>query len=207
MGKAKLLRYGGLVAGAILIAFGIGAIGLSINGGKTVRDNLKAEKITFGDAATDPTVPKKYSNQLVDNGAKAREFAKMMRHHTLTATGGFTYSEIGRYVAKADAPKAQLAAGGGTNSPIYAAVDSATNQPKANPNRDLWVTETALSTALNTAYMAENLALFGLVVGVALLLAGIGFIVLAWYALGALRQETATDATGGAAAMKPATGH
>lgn len=39
---------------------------------------------------------------------------------------------------------------------------------------------------LNTAYLAENLAIFGLVVGVALVLAGIGFIVLA---LGALRAR------------------
>jgi hypothetical protein len=40
------------------------------------------------------------------------------------------------------------------------------------------VTETALATALNMSYMAEQLALFGIVVGVALLLTGIGFVVL-----------------------------
>lgn len=208
MEKAKLLRYGGLVAGVILIAFGIGAIGMSLNGGKTVRDNLKAEQIVFGDASKDKTVPAKYSNQLVDTGAKAREFAKMMREHTLAASGGFTYSQMGRYQAKADTPKADLEKGGGTNNAAVAAIDPATGQPKANGLRDLWVTETALSTALNTAYMAENLALFGLVVGIALLLAGIGFIVLAWYALGAVRQgAAAAEAAGGGPAMKPATGH
>ena len=36
------------------------------------------------------------------------------------------------------------------------------------------MTETGLTTALNTSYMAERLALFGVVVGVALLLTGIG---------------------------------
>jgi len=41
------------------------------------------------------------------------------------------------------------------------------------------VTETALTTALNTSYMAQQLSLFGIVVGVALLLAGIGFGILA----------------------------
>ncbi len=41
------------------------------------------------------------------------------------------------------------------------------------------MTETALTTALNTSYMADQLGLFGIVVGVALLLAGIGFAVLA----------------------------
>ena len=45
--------------------------------------------------------------------------------------------------------------------------------------RNLWVTETALSTALNTSYMAESLSLFGIVVGIALLLSGIGFAILA----------------------------
>ena len=39
----------------------------------------------------------------------------------------------------------------------------------------MWVTETALTTALNTAYFAESVATFAIVMGVALLLAGIGF--------------------------------
>lgn len=43
----------------------------------------------------------------------------------------------------------------------------------------IWVTETALGTALNVSYMATQLSLFSLVVGIALLLAGVGFIVLA----------------------------
>ena len=41
------------------------------------------------------------------------------------------------------------------------------------------MSETALTTALNTRYMAEQLSLFGIVVGVALLLAVIGFAILA----------------------------
>jgi hypothetical protein len=41
------------------------------------------------------------------------------------------------------------------------------------------VTETALTTALNTSYMAEQVSLFGVAMGAALLLAGIGFGVLA----------------------------
>jgi hypothetical protein len=42
----------------------------------------------------------------------------------------------------------------------------------------MWVTSTALSTALNTAYFAENVATFAIVMGVALLLTGLGFLVL-----------------------------
>ena len=38
---------------------------------------------------------------------------------------------------------------------------------------------TALSTALNTSYMATQVGLFGIVVGIALLLSGLGFAILA----------------------------
>ena len=41
------------------------------------------------------------------------------------------------------------------------------------------MTETALTSALNMSYMAEQLGMFGIVVGVALLLSGVGFIILA----------------------------
>jgi hypothetical protein len=55
----------------------------------------------------------------------------------------------------------------------------ANGRPVDNAARNLWVTETALSTALDASYMAESLSLFGIVVGVALLLSGIGFGILA----------------------------
>jgi len=63
------------------------------------------------------------------------------------------------------------------------------------------VTETALTTALNTAYMAEQLALFGIVVGVALLLSGIGFGILAIG--GALRNEDSALAKLGKRSPRP----
>ena len=46
------------------------------------------------------------------------------------------------------------------------------------------MTETALSTALNVSYMAEQIGLFSVVVGIALLLSGIGFLILALAVLG-----------------------
>ena len=66
-------------------------------------------------------------------------------------------------------------------------LDPKTKQPVSNGARNVWATETALTTALNTSYMASQLALFAIVVGIALLLSGIGFGVLA--AAGALRSE------------------
>ena len=47
-----------------------------------------------------------------------------------------------------------------------------------NGLRNMWVTETALTTALNTSFFAERVAYFSIVMGVALLLTGIGFLVL-----------------------------
>jgi hypothetical protein len=49
----------------------------------------------------------------------------------------------------------------------------------SNGARNVWVTETALSTALNMSYMAEQLSLFSIIIGVALVLAGLGFGILA----------------------------
>ena len=109
-----------------------------------------------------------------------------MNIHALEATGGFTYSQMGIYAAKPDTPKAQLEPGGGTSNAQYAQTDPKTGQPVQNASRNVWVTETALSTALNVSYMATQLSLFSLVVGIALLLAGVGFIVLA--AGGALKR-------------------
>ena len=55
------------------------------------------------------------------------------------------------------------------------------------------MTETALSTALNVSYMAEQLALFGIVVGVALLLTGIGLLILALAVLGGRFAERTAE--------------
>jgi hypothetical protein len=74
-------------------------------------------------------------------------------------------------------PRYASADGKGTNDATKALL--AKGQPVDNPARNLWVTETALTTALNSAFMATQLALFGLVVGVAFLLTGFGFAILA----------------------------
>src|SRR2546428_10520677 len=96
----KLFEFGGLVAAVVLIGFGITAIVMGVNGRSTVSSSLKQEQIYFGDAKTDPTVPKQYSGQLVNNGDKARAFANMMRMHTIEATHSLTYAQMGRFLAK-----------------------------------------------------------------------------------------------------------
>ncbi|MFL5950372.1 MAG: hypothetical protein ACJ74M_02105 [Gaiellaceae bacterium] len=196
----KLLEWGGFAAGAVLITFGVVAIVMGFTGRSTVSDSLKQEKIVGTSDMTPaaiqaeatkaglnlntidmPTVS--VAGKTINSGPRARAFASYMRIHALEATGGYTYAQMGRFQAKPNAPKAQLAVGGGTDNPQWALTNTATKQPVANGIRDVWVTETALTTALNTSYMADRLGLFGIVVGVALLLSGIGFIVLAFAAL------------------------
>jgi hypothetical protein len=184
-----VVRIGGVIAAAVLIAFGVAAVAMGFSGRSTVKDNLAQEQIYFGDAAKDPTVPKKYSNHLVDTGNEARAFAKMMRGHALEGSNGLTYAQMGRFVAKPGTAKQFTDGNGGTSDPKYAVTDPKSG-PVSNPARNLWVTETALSTALNVSYMAERVSLFSIVVGIALLLSGIGFAILA--VGGALRnRETA----------------
>src|SRR3954470_8092274 len=158
----KLLRYGGLAASVLLIAFGIGSMVVGLNGRDQVRSDLAREQIV---GTPDSTIP----GQLVDTGSEAQAFAKVMRHHTLEATKGQTYSQMARYVDANGKP---------TNDEKTAAKDPKTGEPMANQARNIWVTETALTTALNTAYFAEGVTTFVVVMGGALLLVGIGFLVL-----------------------------
>jgi hypothetical protein len=201
MTARRILEWAGLAAGVILIAFGIGALYMGIDGRNVVRDSIKQEQITFGDAS-DPAVAKhasQWAGQQVTNGDQARAFAKVMREHTLESTGGLTYAQMGRYQSAAKPNDAA-----GTNDTAAAAKDSS-GQPVANGARDIWVTETALTSALNMSYMAEQLSVFGIVVGIALLLTGIGLLILALAVLGGRFREEAAAQAG--VATKVATGH
>ena len=175
MRHGKFLRVGGFLSGGVLILFGIAVIVLGIWGFMFTRDHIKQEGIVFG-PASDPAVAEhaeKWAGEPVETGSQALAFAEIMREHTLSSTGGLTYAEMGQYQSAAD-PADPV----GTNDEAEAAKD-ANGQPISNGARDIWITETALTTALNLGYMGEMLSIFSVVVGVALLLAGIGFVILA----------------------------
>jgi hypothetical protein len=171
----KLFVIGGIVAGLVLVVFGAAAISMGIDGRTTVRDSLKQEQIVFG-AADDPAVAKYaavWAEDDVRTGTQARAFAQIMHEHALEGSDGLPYSQMGRFVSAADPENAA-----GTSDEAAALKDEKGN-PVSNSARNTWVTATALSTALNMSYMAEQMALFGIVVGIALLLSGFGFIILA----------------------------
>jgi hypothetical protein len=208
----KFFEIGGVFAAAVLIAFGIAALVMGVNGRNTVGNSLKQEQITGTPDMTPagiapevkdimasqaglvakfkavgvtftPTVvsvpSSSVAGQLVNSGERARTFAEYMRIHALGSTNGLVYSQMGRFVAKDGTPFKLTDGTGATSDSKWALLDPKTQQPVSNGRRDLWVTETALTTALNAGYMASQISLFGVVVGIALLLSGFGFAILA----------------------------
>jgi hypothetical protein len=191
----KFFEIGGVVAAAILIAFGITSIVMGLNGRDTVQTSLAQEQIVGSPDMTPDAIAKEakaaglpssvslptvaVAGKKIDTGDEARAFAGYMRIHTLEATGNMTYAQMGRWTAKPGTPAKFTDGHGATSVEKYALIDPKTKQPVDNGLRNLWVTETALTTALNTSYMAERISVFGIVMGVALLLAGIGFAILA----------------------------
>jgi hypothetical protein len=183
-------KYGGFIAAAVLIVFGAVAIFMGFDGRSTVQSSLKLEAITGSEGMNPATIAAEakeaglpatialptcdVANKPIESGSDARCFASYIRVHALEASGGKTYSQLPRF-ATAD--------GAGTSDKAAALKDSE-GAVMSNPARDQWITATALSTALNVSYMADQLAIFGIVVGIALLLTGIGFAVLAGGLLG-----------------------
>ena len=200
MKDGKVLRIGGFISGGVLIVFGIIVIALGIYGIHFTRDSIKQEGIVFG-SADDPAVQEhaeQWAGEPVETGSQALAFAEIMREHTLASTGGLTYAQMGRYQS-AENPDDPA----GTNDEAAAATDENGN-PIDNGARNIWVTETALTTALNMGYMAEMLSIFSIVVGIALLLAGIGFVILAYAVFG--RRKGSAEAVSTAPAAEAAPG-
>jgi hypothetical protein len=169
----------------VLIAFGIGALYMGIDGRSMVRSDLAREQIV---GTPDSSIP----GQKVDTGSEAKAFAAVMRKHTLEATKGQTYAQMGRFLDAGGKP---------TNDEQAAAIDPQTKQPVENGLRNMWVNETALTTALNTAYFAESVATFAIVMGIALLLAGAGFGVLSLKVLAPAAKREGSRAPAGSAAV------
>jgi hypothetical protein len=164
----KVFAYGGIAASIVLVAFGAGAVAIGATGLSDVRNEITAQGITATDDAAELTNGRLQPGQAIKTGADARAFADIMEHHVLESTEGKRYAEMGRFVTPS----------GGDTSDEALAAKTPDGRPVENGLRNMWVTETALTTALNTAFFAERVALFSIVMGIALLLTGIGFLVL-----------------------------
>jgi hypothetical protein len=180
---SRPFRFAGLIAGLVLIAFGVGAVVIGLAGRNEVNASVKREQIvgspdmkpsliavaakSAGLHVALPTCD--VAGKAITNGGDAKCFASYMRIHALEATGGKTYAQMPQY-ATVD--------GRGTSDPTKAVTDPKTGGPQSNPARQIWISETALGTALNTSFFASSVGMFAIVMGAALLLIGGGFIVL-----------------------------
>jgi len=187
MSEGRGLRIGGYISGGLLVFLGIAVIVLGVWGFAFTRDHIEREGISFG-PIEDPAVAEHapdWAGEPVDTGRKALAQAEIMREHTLSDTGGLTYAEMGRYQSAEDPSDPA-----GTNDEAAAAKDES-GEPISNGARNIWVTETALATALDMGFMSEMLSIFSIVVGVALLLTGIGLVILAKAVFGRSRPAAA----------------
>jgi hypothetical protein len=145
-----------MILGIVFLGAGFYTVVRGFDAKDQVRTELRAQAIT---TPADASMP----NKLVDNPATAKSMADIINHHSLDATGGKTYSELGRYLAKD---------GGDTNDEA-AAVKDASGKPVANPVRNTAFQAATLRTSLYTSIMAWNVS--DLVIGLGAMIAAVGF--------------------------------
>ena len=145
MTKRKILEYGGVAAGVVMIAIGIVSLVLAINGRNEVRSSLKQEAIVGSPDMTPDAIAAEakeaglpasiklptcsVADQAIDTGSEAKCFAQYMRIHALESTDGLTYAEMDKFqsAANPDDPA-------GTSDEAAAAKDD-NGQPDSNGAR------------------------------------------------------------------------
>jgi uncharacterized membrane protein len=172
----KALSVGGYLAATILIVLGIAVIVIGVVGRGYVQDQIAKENIVGSDDMTPAGI---------EPG---------IREAGLQDVSAPSCSVAGEDVdsgkeAKCFADYMRIHTLESTGGKTYA------EMPQDSPDRDIWVTETALTTALYTSYFAENVALFAIIVGIVMLLVGIGFVVLTVFSRRRAAPETPPPAS------------
>jgi hypothetical protein len=144
-----------MILGLVFVAAGIFTASKGYDAKQQVRSALLAQNIT---TTPDAAIP----NARVQDAATAKAMGDIIDHHAREATGGKTYAEMGRFLAK----------DGGDTSDETLAVKDSSGQPVANPLRNVAFQATALRTSLYTSVMAFNVA--DLVMGLGLMIVVLG---------------------------------
>lgn len=130
-----------IVVGIVMVCAGIW--GISFTYKNVVRENIKT--------GADASIP----NALVRGPMTLKSQADVIRMHTLKSTGGKTYAEMPRQVAKLDYTGKEVLDDKGEVVMV------------ANTLRDMWITATTLTTALNlgilTYVFSGLIILFGFI--------------------------------------------
>ena len=197
MNWRRWLEWGGYAAGAVLIAFGIAVIALALNGRSTVHNSLKDEKIT----GTPDMTPAAIKEEAAQAGLKdislpscsvCRQGDRQRRPWRCRAV--HAGSTRWRRPAAWSTPSAALRDDDGKGTNDAAKASKGPSGLRSTTPRGRSGSPNSALDRRNVSYMADQLALFSLVVGIALLLTGVGFIILA--AGGALRRTTAAARPG-----------
>jgi hypothetical protein len=147
-----------MIMGLVFAGAGIYTVSRGYDARDTVRTELIAQRITTPDDASIPGVQ-------VKDARTAKSMAEIIDHHALASTGGKTYSEMGRFLAK----------DGTDTSDEKEAVIGADGKPVANPLRNTAFQAASLRTSLYTSVMAFNVA--DLVVGLGFMILVLGLAV------------------------------
>lgn len=138
----SLLRLSSLlaiIAGTILVLGGFWGISFTY-------ENVTREHIVTPEDATIPGKP-------VSDPFTLKSQADIIRHHTLNSTEGKTYAEMPRQIEKVDE----------AGNPVLDADGNAVMVP--NDARNLWITATTLTTALNLGILTYAFSAFIVLIG------------------------------------------
>jgi hypothetical protein len=146
-----------IVVGVAFLAGGGYTVYRGFDARDQVQDELEAQNIVTPDDASIPGV-------VVNDVDSARSMAAIIEEHALSATGGLTYAEMGRYMTPDGDPA-------GTNDEAAAVIGEDGN-PVANPMRNVAFQASALRTSLFSSVMAFEVAT--LVIGLGVMLVALG---------------------------------
>jgi hypothetical protein len=145
-----------MVLGLAFTAAGGYTVYRGVHAKHQVRDELVAQNITTTPDASMPNVQ-------VKDAATAESMARIINHHSLEASNGKTYSELGRY----------LAADGTDTNDATKALKGADGNPVANPVRNTAFQASSLQTSLWSSVLAFNVADLVVGLGVMIILLGL----------------------------------
>ena len=130
MTKRKILEYGGVAAGVVMIAIGIVSLVLAINGRNEVRSSLKQEAIVGSPDMTPDAIAAEakeaglpasiklptcsVADQAIDTGSEAKCFAQYMRIHGSRAPAA---SRTPRWAGSSPPPTPMIPLGRATRQP------------------------------------------------------------------------------------------
>ncbi len=148
-----------MLMGLVFLGAGVYTVDRGFDAKREVKQELVAQNIT---TPADASIP----NAAVTDARTAESMARIINHHSLEASGGKTYSELGRYLA---------AEGKSDTNDAKAALTGADGKPVANPIRNTAFQASSLQTSLWSSVMAFQVA--DLVVGLGFMIVVLGLAV------------------------------